>query len=50
MLLPEGVVAYKKGGPKFIQRLVAKQKLRTTKVTIALLDCFSSVDAANAQI
>jgi hypothetical protein len=29
MLLYEGVEAYKKDGPKFIQRLVAKQKLRT---------------------
>ena len=28
MLLHEGVDAYKKDGPKFIQRLVAKQKLR----------------------
>jgi hypothetical protein len=29
MLLYEGVEAYKKDGPKFIQRLVAKQKART---------------------
>lgn len=29
MLLYEGVEAYKKEGPRFIQRLVAKQKLRT---------------------
>ena len=29
MLLYEGIEAYKKDGPKFIQRLVAKQKLRT---------------------
>jgi hypothetical protein len=29
LLLAEGVEAYKKDGPKFIQRLVAKQKLRT---------------------
>ena len=29
MLLYEEVEAYKKDGPKFIQRLVAKQKLRT---------------------
>ncbi len=29
MLLYEGVEAYKKDGSKFIQRLVAKQKLRT---------------------
>ena len=29
MLLYEGVEAYKKEGPKFMQRLVAKQKLRT---------------------
>ena len=28
MLLYEGVEAYKKDGPKFIQRLVAKQKSR----------------------
>jgi hypothetical protein len=28
MLLYEGVDAYKKEGPKFIQRLVAKQKAR----------------------
>ena len=28
MLLREGVEAYKKEGPKFIQRLVAKQKVR----------------------
>ena len=28
LLLVEGVEAYKKDGPKFIQRLVAKQKLR----------------------
>ena len=28
MLLNEGVEAYKKEGPKFIQRLVAKQKAR----------------------
>lgn len=28
MLLQEGVEAYKKDGPKFIQRLVAKQKAR----------------------
>lgn len=28
LLLSEGVQAYKKDGPKFIQRLVAKQKLR----------------------
>ena len=29
LLLSEGVEDYKKEGPKFIQRLVAKQKLRT---------------------
>ena len=29
LLLSEGVEAYKKEGPKFMQRLVAKQKLRT---------------------
>jgi hypothetical protein len=29
MLLYEGVEAYKKEGPKFIQRLVAKQKSRS---------------------
>jgi hypothetical protein len=29
MLLYEGVEAYKKDGPKFMQHLVAKQKLRT---------------------
>ena len=29
MLLHEGVEAYKKEGAKFMQRLVAKQKLRT---------------------
>ncbi len=29
MLLYEGVEAYKKDGSKFMQRLVAKQKLRT---------------------
>ncbi len=29
MLLYEGVEPYKKDGAKFIQRLVAKQKLRT---------------------
>jgi len=29
LLLVEGVEAYKKDGAKFIQRLVAKQKLRT---------------------
>jgi len=28
MLLYEGVEAYKKEGPKFMQRLVAKQKAR----------------------
>jgi hypothetical protein len=28
MLLYEGVEAYKKEGPKFMQRLVAKQKVR----------------------
>lgn len=28
MLLYEGIEAYKKEGPKFIQRLVAKQKTR----------------------
>lgn len=28
LLLSEGVEAYKKEGPKFIQRLVAKQKAR----------------------
>jgi hypothetical protein len=28
LLLSEGVQAYKKEGPKFIQRLVAKQKAR----------------------
>jgi hypothetical protein len=28
MLLCEGVEAYKKEGPKFLQRLVAKQKAR----------------------
>ena len=28
MLLHEGVEAYKKEGPKYIQRLVAKQKVR----------------------
>jgi hypothetical protein len=28
MLLHEGVEAYKKEGPKFIQRLVTKQKTR----------------------
>ena len=28
LLLSEGVHAYKKEGPKFIQRLVAKQKSR----------------------
>jgi hypothetical protein len=31
MLLCEGVDAYKKEGPKFMQRLVAKQKRRTAK-------------------
>ena len=30
---PEGVEAYKKDGPKFIQRLVAKQKLRSKQKT-----------------
>ncbi len=29
MLLAEGVEAYRKEGSKFMQRLVAKQKLRT---------------------
>ena len=29
LLLSEGVEAYKKEGPKFMQRLVTKQKLRT---------------------
>ncbi len=29
LLLVEGVEAYKKDGPKFIQRLVAKQKSRS---------------------
>lgn len=29
LLLSEGVQAYKKEGPKFMQRLVAKQKTRT---------------------
>jgi hypothetical protein len=29
MLLTEGVESYKKEGAKFMQRLVAKQKLRT---------------------
>ena len=29
LLLSEGVGAYKKEGPKFMQRLVAKQKLTT---------------------
>jgi len=29
LLLNEGVEAYKKEGPKFMQRLIAKQKLRT---------------------
>jgi hypothetical protein len=29
MLLYEGVEAYKKEGPKFMQRLVAKQKQRS---------------------
>ena len=29
LLLSEGVGVYKKQGPKFIQRLVAKQKLKT---------------------
>ena len=29
MLLYEGIEAYKKEGPEFMQRLVAKQKLRT---------------------
>jgi hypothetical protein len=29
MLLYEGVEAYNKEGPKFMQRLIAKQKLRT---------------------
>jgi hypothetical protein len=29
LLLSDGVGAYKKEGPKFMQRLVAKQKLRT---------------------
>ena len=29
LLLAEGVEAYKKEGSKFMQRLVAKQKLRT---------------------
>jgi hypothetical protein len=29
MLLYEGVETYRKEGPKFMQRLVAKQKLRT---------------------
>jgi hypothetical protein len=28
MLLNEGVEAYKKEGPRFVQRLVAKQKAR----------------------
>jgi hypothetical protein len=30
VLLSEGVQAYKKEGPKFIQRLVAKQENRAT--------------------
>lgn len=30
MMLREGVEAYKKEGPKFMQRLVAKQKARGT--------------------
>ena len=29
LLLSEGVEVYKKEGPKFMQRLVARQKLRT---------------------
>lgn len=29
LLLIEGVEAYKKEGPKFMQRLISKQKLRT---------------------
>lgn len=29
LLLSEGVGAYKKQGPKFMQRLVAKEKLKT---------------------
>ena len=29
MLLYEGLEAYKKDGPKFMQRLIAKQKVRT---------------------
>ena len=29
LLLSEGIEVYKKEGPKFMQRLVAKQKLRT---------------------
>ena len=29
LLLAEGVQLYKKEGPKFMQRLVAKQKVRT---------------------
>jgi hypothetical protein len=29
MLLLEGIEGYKKEGPKFMQRLVAKQKART---------------------
>ena len=32
MLLNEGVEAYKKEGPKFIQRLVAKQKARVKRL------------------
>ena len=32
LLLSEGVHAYKKEGPKFIQRLVAKQKARVKDV------------------
>jgi len=31
MLLNEGVEAYKKEGPRFIQRLVAKQKAKITE-------------------
>jgi len=32
MLLNEGVEAYKKEGPKFMQRLIAKQKARVKEL------------------
>jgi hypothetical protein len=50
MLLHEGVEAYKKEEPKFMQRLVAKQKLRTKWKGLAVSDRIVSTVQSGKQL